>query len=308
MQHRFVVKLFAAAQAMGIHTALDTNGYFGDRLTDDELETIDLVLLDIKTWDPERHRRLTGMDVGPTLEFARRLAAPRAADLASLRAGARVDGRPGGHRADRQLRRRPRQRRAGRRAALSSDGPVTSGSSSAWRTRSRTSSRRRPTPSSGRARCSGRRGSRPIDVEERPWQRLIATARRRAAAAAAWRRHRIATIDWMRGLVMVLMVIDHASMAFDGHHLAQDSAMYPEAATMALPAAEFFTRWMTHLCAPTFVFLAGTALALSVERRVRKRRGRLGNRQEHPDARRHHRAARSHDHLARIGPVDAFRC
>ena len=48
---------------------------YGDRLTDDELETIDLVLLDLKTWDPERHRRLTGMDVGPTLEFARRLAA-----------------------------------------------------------------------------------------------------------------------------------------------------------------------------------------------------------------------------------------
>ena len=81
---------------------------------------------------------------------------------------------------------------------------------------------------------------------------------------------RVATIDWMRGLVMLLMVIDHASMAFDGGHLSEDSALYPEAATMALPAAEFFTRWMTHLCAPTFVFLAGTALALSVERKVAK--------------------------------------
>src|SRR6187401_334575 len=79
---------------------------------------------------------------------------------------------------------------------------------------------------------------------------------------------RIATIDWMRGLVMVLMVIDHASMAFDGSHLAHDSAAYPDATTMALPAAEFFTRWITHLCAPTFVFLAGTSLALSIERRV----------------------------------------
>lgn len=81
---------------------------------------------------------------------------------------------------------------------------------------------------------------------------------------------RIATIDWMRGFVMVLMVIDHASMAFDGHHVALDSAMYPGAATAPLPAMEFFTRWMTHLCAPTFVFLAGTSLALSIERRVAK--------------------------------------
>jgi uncharacterized membrane protein len=81
---------------------------------------------------------------------------------------------------------------------------------------------------------------------------------------------RVATIDWMRGLVMVLMIIDHASMAFDRHHLSHDSALYPDAMTMPLPGAEFFTRWITHLCAPTFVFLAGTALALSIERRVVK--------------------------------------
>jgi pyruvate formate lyase activating enzyme len=74
LQDRFAVKLFAAAKSMGIHTALDTNGSLGDRLADSELEVIDLVLLDIKTWDPERHRRLTGMDVGPVLDFARRLA------------------------------------------------------------------------------------------------------------------------------------------------------------------------------------------------------------------------------------------
>ncbi len=77
MQHRFVVKLFTAARAMGIHTALDTNGFYGDRLTDADLEAIDLVLLDIKAWDVERHERLTGMDNGPTLEFARRLAERR---------------------------------------------------------------------------------------------------------------------------------------------------------------------------------------------------------------------------------------
>jgi pyruvate formate lyase activating enzyme len=75
MQHRFVVKLFTAARAMGVHTTLDSNGYYGDRLSDEDLEVINLVLLDIKTWDPERHKRLTGMDVAPTLAFARRLAA-----------------------------------------------------------------------------------------------------------------------------------------------------------------------------------------------------------------------------------------
>jgi pyruvate formate lyase activating enzyme len=74
MQHRFAVKVLAAARALGIHTALDTNGYYGDKLADAELLHADLVLLDIKAWDPERHRRLTGMDVAPTLQFARRLA------------------------------------------------------------------------------------------------------------------------------------------------------------------------------------------------------------------------------------------
>jgi pyruvate formate lyase activating enzyme len=74
MQDRFAVKLFTAAQKMGIHTALDTNGALGNRLTDPELETIDLVLLDIKSWDSQRHRDLTGIDNGPVLDFARRLA------------------------------------------------------------------------------------------------------------------------------------------------------------------------------------------------------------------------------------------
>jgi pyruvate formate lyase activating enzyme len=74
MQDRFAVRLLTAVHAMGIHTALDTNGSLGARLTDAELGKIDLVLLDIKNWDEERHRQLTGMEVGPVLDFARRLA------------------------------------------------------------------------------------------------------------------------------------------------------------------------------------------------------------------------------------------
>lgn len=65
---------------------------------------------------------------------------------------------------------------------------------------------------------------------------------------------------------MVLMAIDHASVIFNGGRLSDDS-WYAHEAGSELPAAQFFTRWITHLCAPTFVFLAGTALALSFERR-----------------------------------------
>jgi pyruvate formate lyase activating enzyme len=77
MQHRFAIKLFAAARAMGIHTAVQTNGHYGDRVSDADLETIDLVLLDIKMWNPRQHRRLTGMDNDRTREFAHRLATNR---------------------------------------------------------------------------------------------------------------------------------------------------------------------------------------------------------------------------------------
>jgi pyruvate formate lyase activating enzyme len=75
MQHRFASKLCAASKKMGIHTAIETNGYFGEYWTDDDLASLDLVLLGMKTFDPERHKNLTGMDNAPTLAFGRRLAA-----------------------------------------------------------------------------------------------------------------------------------------------------------------------------------------------------------------------------------------
>src|SRR5581483_2343349 len=74
LQDRFTVKSCTAANAMGVHTAIETNGYLGDRLSDAELEQIDLVLLGIKSWGTA-HQDLTGKDIGPTLDFARRLAA-----------------------------------------------------------------------------------------------------------------------------------------------------------------------------------------------------------------------------------------
>lgn len=74
VQDRFTVRFAAAARAMGVHTAVETNGYLGDRLSDADLDQIDLVLLGLKSWGAA-HQDLTGKDIGPTLDFARRLAA-----------------------------------------------------------------------------------------------------------------------------------------------------------------------------------------------------------------------------------------
>jgi Pyruvate-formate lyase-activating enzyme len=69
--------VFAAAKKAGIHTALDSNGFLGERLTNSDLQSIDLVLLDLKAFTPELHQRLTGQSNQPVLAFARRLATLR---------------------------------------------------------------------------------------------------------------------------------------------------------------------------------------------------------------------------------------
>jgi pyruvate formate lyase activating enzyme len=75
MQDRFAVRLLAAVKDMGVHTAIETNGYFGDHLSDEELKLIDLVILDMKAFTPEQHERVTGIkDNEEVLAFARRLA------------------------------------------------------------------------------------------------------------------------------------------------------------------------------------------------------------------------------------------
>ena len=75
LQYPFLAKLFPAVHERGIHTTLETNGFFGARLTDEDLSSIDLVMLGLKAIEPDLHRRLTGMDTKPVHEFARRLAA-----------------------------------------------------------------------------------------------------------------------------------------------------------------------------------------------------------------------------------------
>ena len=73
---------------------------------------------------------------------------------------------------------------------------------------------------------------------------------------------RIAAIDWLRGLVMILMVLDHTSWFFNEQRIFADSILLYESGVQ-FATDQFFTRWITHICAPTFVFLAGTSIAIS---------------------------------------------
>jgi pyruvate formate lyase activating enzyme len=75
VQLAFTRRILAAAKQMGLHTAIETSGYLGDRADDKYLSCLDLVLLDIKSSNPETYRSVTGRDLTPTLRFAERLAA-----------------------------------------------------------------------------------------------------------------------------------------------------------------------------------------------------------------------------------------
>jgi len=74
MQDRFAARLFAAVKKMGVHTAIETNGFYGNHLSDDEIGNIDLVILDMKAFTPTQHELVTGMHNEVVLEFCSRLA------------------------------------------------------------------------------------------------------------------------------------------------------------------------------------------------------------------------------------------
>ena len=73
LQSKFVTQVFRRAHDLNIHTCLDTAGLLGARLSDDDLNYIDMVLLDIKSGLPDTYRRVTGRPLQPTLDFAQRL-------------------------------------------------------------------------------------------------------------------------------------------------------------------------------------------------------------------------------------------
>lgn len=91
----------------------------------------------------------------------------------------------------------------------------------------------------------------------RPARALLERAEAGAAAAAA----RVADVDLLRGFVIVLMALDHVRHYFHSGSPGIDP-LDPAQTTPLLYA----TRWITHLCAPTFVLLAGVSAWLQLAR------------------------------------------
>jgi len=76
-------------------------------------------------------------------------------------------------------------------------------------------------------------------------------------------KERIHSIDIVRGLIMIIMTLDHSR---DFLHFPGNPPLNMQTTTVIL----FFTRWITHFCAPTFVFLSGVSAYLAGQRRTKK--------------------------------------
>src|SRR5882762_4588609 len=70
-------------------------------------------------------------------------------------------------------------------------------------------------------------------------------------------KERIYSVDFLRGIVMMIMVLDHVrDYVYAGGLINNPTDLTKTSVVL------FFTRWITHYCAPTFVFLAGTSIYL----------------------------------------------
>lgn len=72
-QIAFTRRVLKEVHDAGIHTCIDTSGFLGSRLTDADLENIDLFLLDVKSGNEETYHEVTGRQLQPTIDFGDRL-------------------------------------------------------------------------------------------------------------------------------------------------------------------------------------------------------------------------------------------
>ncbi|WP_421083469.1 pyruvate formate-lyase-activating protein [Rothia nasimurium] len=75
MQRAFAENVLMSAKSLGIHTCIDTSGFLGAHASDEFLDNVDLVLLDVKSGSEEVYRELTGRALQPTIDFGDRLSA-----------------------------------------------------------------------------------------------------------------------------------------------------------------------------------------------------------------------------------------
>src|SRR5215217_632597 len=78
-------------------------------------------------------------------------------------------------------------------------------------------------------------------------------------------KYRIESIDMLRGIVMIIMALDHVR---DFFHI--DAYINDPLDLATTTPILYFTRWVTHLCAPTFVFLSGVSIYLQSLRKTKK--------------------------------------
>ena len=75
MQRPFAENILMSAKSLGIHTCIDTSGFLGAHASDEFLDNVDLVLLDVKSGSEKVYRELTGRALQPTIDFGDRLSA-----------------------------------------------------------------------------------------------------------------------------------------------------------------------------------------------------------------------------------------